>query len=385
LSEDQVKKKSQNFKINKMKKILLFLVLLCATMTQSQEKTFEKEVIKISKRIENITNQQKDSLKAKIIDIDNKLEAGEITKETSVTLKQEVAEYHARKIEKLVGEQERLLQLLVQDKTNGKIVSSEELTGNEDDDNTFTIGNKVFKLIFKDDEKNDEELDSFSKKEIFNKTSRRTTTQFVFAMGVNNVLNNDKLSSLNDSEYKFWQSHFYELGWTWKTRLTKDPSQVYFKYGVSFLWNNLRLKENRVHVKNGDNTEIQTYGNQLSESRLRHVQMNFPMHLEWDLSKNKTYSDGRVKDRTNNAIRLGVGGFVGFKLGTRQYLEYNDANGVDVEEVQFDNFNMNTVNYGLSAYLGYKSTSFHVKYDMNSLFKNTDTRNISLGIRLDLN
>ena len=368
-----------------MKKILLFLVLLCTTMTQSQEKTFEKEVIKISKRIENITNQQKDSLKAKIIDIDNRLEAGEITKETSVTLKQEVAEYHARKIEKLVGEQERLLQLLVQDKTNGKIASSEELNGNEDDDNTFTIGNKVFKLIFKDDEKNDEELDSVSKKEIFNKTSRRTTTQFVFALGVNNVLNNDKLSSLNDSEYKFWQSHFYELGWTWKTRLTKDPSQVYFKYGVSFLWNNLRLKENRIHVKNSDNTEIQTYGNQLSESRLRHVQMNFPMHLEWDLSKNKTYKDGRVKDRTNNAIRLGVGGFVGFKLGTRQYLEYKDANGVDIEEVQFDNFNMNTINYGLSAYLGYKSTSFYVKYDMNSLFKNTDTRNISLGIRLDLN
>jgi hypothetical protein len=384
LSEDQVKNKLQNFKINKMKKILLILVLLCTTMAQSQEKTFEKEVIKISKKIENITNQQKDSLKTKIIDIDKKLEKGEITKETLETLKQEVAAYHARNIEKLVGEQERLLQLLVQDKTNGKIASSEELKGNEDDDNTFTIGNKVFKLTLKDDGKNDEELDSVSKF-VFFKTSRRTTTQFVLAMGVNNVLNNDKLSSLNDSEYKFWQSHFYELGWTWKTRLTKDPSQVYFKYGVSFLWNNLRLKENRIHVKNGDDTEIQTYGNQLSESRLRHVQMNFPMHLEWDLSKNKTYKDGREKDRTNNAIRLGAGGFVGFKLGTRQYLEYNDVNGVDVEEVQFDNFNMNTVNYGLSAYLGYKSTSFYVKYDMNSLFKNTDTRNISLGIRLDLN
>jgi hypothetical protein len=383
LSKDQVKNKSQNFKMNKMNKILLILVLLSATMAQSQEKTFEKEVIKISKRIENITNQQKDSLKIKIIDIDKKLEKGEITKETSVTLKQEVASYHARRIEKLVGEQERLLQLLVQDKTNGKIASSEESITNEDDDNRFTIGNKVFKLIFKDDEQNDEDIDSVSKKEIFNKTSRRTTTQFVFAMGVNNVLNDDKLSSLNDSEYQFWQSHFYEVGWTWKTRLMEDPSQVYFKYGVSFLWNNLRLKENRIHVKNGDDTEIQTYGNQLSESRLRHVQMNFPMHLEWDLSKNKTDKDGRVKDRTNNAIRLGVGGFVGFKLGTRQYLEYNDINGVDVEEIQFDNFNMNTVNYGLSAYLGYKSTSFYVKYDLNPLFKDTETRNISMGIRLD--
>jgi hypothetical protein len=368
-----------------MKRILLILVLLCTTIAQSQEKTFEKEIIKISKRIEIITNQQKDSLKSKIIDIDKKLETGEITRETSASLKKDVAAYHARKIEELVGKQEHLLQLLVQDKTNGKIASSEEITTDKDDDNTFTIGNKVFKLTLKSDGKNEKDIDSVSKKELINKKSRRTTTQFVFAFGVNNVLNNNELSSLNDSEYKFWQSHFYELGWTWKTRFIEEPSNLYFKYGVSFLWNNLRLDDNKIHVKNGDITEIQTYANQLSESRLRHVQMNFPMHLEWDLSKNKTYDDGRVKDRTNKGVRLGVGGFVGFKLGTRQYLEYNDANGVDIEEIQFDNFNMNTVNYGLSAYLGYKSTSFYVKYDLNPLFKNTETKNISLGLRFDLN
>lgn len=368
-----------------MKRILLILVLLCTTMAQSQEKTFEKEVIKISKRIEIITNQQKDSLKSKIIDIDKKLETGEVTKETSETLKQEVAAYHARRIEKLVGEQERLLQLLVQDKTNGKIASSDDFFGEDEDYNTFTIGHKTFRLNVSDGDDDDKMVERKQKRNEKYESKRRTTTQFVFAMGVNNVLNNDEFSSLNDSEYKFWQSHFYELGWTWKTRFTQDPSQLYFKYGFSFLWNNLRLENNRIHVKNGDVTEIETYENKLSDSRLRHVQMNFPMHLEWDLSKNKTYKDGRVKDRTNNAVRLGVGGFVGFKLGTRQYLEYNDANGVEVEEVQFDNFNMNTVNYGLSAYLGYKDTSFYVKYDMNSLFKNTDTRNISLGIRLDLN
>ncbi|WP_339658538.1 hypothetical protein [uncultured Polaribacter sp.] len=368
-----------------MKRILLVLVLLCTTMAQSQEKTFEKEVIKISKRIEIITNQQKDSLKSKIIDIDKKLESGEISKETSETLKQEIAAYHARRIEKLVGEEERLLQLLVQDKTNGKIASSDNLSVAEGDDNTFTIGNKIFRLTLKDDDDDDKNDKKNTYNEVVNTSSRRTTTQFVFAMGVNNVLNNDQFSSLNDSDYKFWQSHFYELGWTWKTRFTENPSQLYFKYGVSFLWNNLRLEENKIHFKNGEFTEIQTYGNQLSESRLRHVQMNFPMHLEWDLSKNKTYDDGRVKDRTNNGVRLGVGGFVGFKLGTRQYLEYDDANGVAIEEVQYDNFNMNTVNYGLSAYLGYKSTSVYVKYDLNPLFKNTETRNISLGLRLDLN
>jgi uncharacterized membrane protein len=368
-----------------MKRILLILVLLCTTIAQSQEKTFEKEVSKISKRIELITKQQKDSLKAKVIDIDKKLDKGELTKTTAETLKKEVAAYHARRIEKLVGEQERLLQLLVQDKTNGKIASSEEPLTNEDEDNVFSIGNKTFRLNITEgdiEERNKNRKRRWKRK---NKKQRSTTTQFVFAMGINNVLNNDDLSSLETSEYQLWRSRFYELGWTWKTRFSKQPSNFYFKYGVSFLWNNLRLENNKIHVKNGGVTEIQAFPNQLSESRLRHVQMNFPVHLEWDFSKNKIYNDGRVRDRTNKSVRFGIGGFVGFKLGTRQYLEYKDSNGIDVEEVQFDNFNMNTVNYGVSSYLGDKDVSFDVKYDLNPLFKNTETRNISMGIRLDLN
>jgi len=367
-----------------MRRILLILMLFSTTIALSQEKkTFEKEVSKISKRIEKITKAQKDSVKIKVISIDKRLEKGEITKNTANILKKEVATFHARKIEKLVGEQERLLQLLVQDKTNGRIASSEDEVTTMDENNMFTIGNKTFRFKVEGEDRNNSERRR-KERDLKVRKDRSTTSQFVFAMGVNNVLNNDELRSLNNSEYKLWQSHFYELGWTWKRRLSKKPSQFYVKYGVSFLWNNLRLDNNKIHVKNGDITEIQTFSEQLTESRLRHVQMNLPMHLEWDLSKSKKYNEDRVIDRTNKSFRFGVGGFVGFKLGTRQYLEYKDVNNVAVEEVQYNNFNMNTVNYGISAYLGYKSTSFYVKYDLNSLFKNTETRNISMGIRLDL-
>lgn len=371
-----------------MKRILLILVLLSTTIAQSQEKTFEKEVSKISKRIERITKQQKDSLKAKVISIDKQMEKGEISASTAKTLKNEVAAYHARRIEKLVGEQERLLQLLVQDKTNGKIASSESVNRVEDDydeDNSFTIGNKTFRFNVIEGDKDEDKERRKKRWDRKNKDQRSTTTQFIFAMGVNNVLNDNKLSSLNNSEYQLWRSRFYELGFSWKTRFSKKPSQLYFKYGVSFLWNNLRLEDNRIHVKNAGFTEIQTFNDQLSESRLRHVQMNFPVHLEWDFSKNKIYNSGRVRDRTNRSIRLGVGGFVGFKLGTRQYLEYRDVNNVEVEEIQFDNFNMNIFNYGLSSYIGYRDTSFYVKYDLNPLFQDTETRNISMGIRFDFN
>ncbi len=360
-----------------MKNTLLIIVLLCTTIAFSQEKTFEKEVSKISKKITLITQQEKDSLKEKVKAIDARVEKKELTKEEADTLKKEAAAYHAKNIEVRVGIQEQKLQQLVQDKINGKIASSEN---DYDDDNTFTIGNKTYQFKFNEKKREYREKRENRRK----KKNRITTTQFVFAMGVNNVLIDNKFASLDNSEYKFWQSHFYEIGFTWKTRFTKKPSSLYLKYGVSFLWNNLRAENNKYHVVSGNSTALQTHPNTLSENRLRHVQMTFPVHFEFDFSKSKKYDDGFLRDRTHRSVRLGLGAFVGFKLGSRQYLEFTNGQGNKIEEIQKGGFNMNRVNYGLSAYLGYKSTSLYVKYDLNPLFKNTNTRNISLGLRFDL-
>ncbi|AUC84391.1 hypothetical protein CW731_03345 [Polaribacter sp. ALD11] len=368
-----------------MKKVTILLLLFVTIAVTAQEKrTFEKEVIKISEKIEMITKTQKDSLKMEVIVIDGKLKKGEITKSTAELLKKEIANYHAKQIETKVSEQEHLLQVLVQEKTDGKILSSKESNLNDDEVNTFKVGSKTFSFTVS----NNDTIDKSKQEKRWRrngKSNRRTTTQFVFALGVNNVLKDHKLGSLSDSEYKVWASHFYELGFTWKTRVKREASELYFKYGLSFLWNNLRLDDNQHHVKNGDKTELEIYTHNLIESRLRHVQMNLPLHLEWDFSKNKKYKDGFIYDRTNRSLRVGVGGFVGIKLGTRQYLEYEDTRRVEVKEVQFNNFNMNTINYGLSAYVGYQSTSLYIKYDLNPLFKDTEIRNISMGIRLDLN
>jgi hypothetical protein len=277
--------------------------------------------------------------------------------------------------------QEVLLQKLVQDKTNGKILSTTK-ESSEDKSFTFSIGTKG--ILFTKNVAIDS-VDTASQVNIKVAKNKETTTQFVFATGVNNVIQDHNLNTLNTSGYKFWQSHFYEIGMSGKTRLTKEASQMYFKYGVSFLWNNLRLDENKYHVKNENITSIEAFPSQLSESRLRHVQMNFPVHLEWDFSKNKKDEDGLVIDGANSSVRLGIGGFVGFKLGTRQYLEYKDEANIKIAEVQYNNFNMNTVNYGLSAYVGYKATSLYVKYDLNPLFTETEIRNVSMGIRFDLN
>ena len=374
-----------------MKRILLVLVLFCTTIAFSQEKNFEDEVQKISKRIELITKTEKAALKEKVELINKRLDKNEITSDQAQKLKKEAADFHAKVIAGKVAVEEGKLQLLVQDKANGKIKSKPKRETDFDDHNdSFRIGRKTFRISVKDDDdyssrRNNRWKNRKSKWDDKGKRNRSTTTQFIFALGVNNVLVDDKLSTLESSDYQFWQSHFYELGWTWKTRMDRDASKLYFKYGVSFLWNNLRAKNNKYHVVNGGKTDLVVHPEKLTENRLRHVQMNFPVHFEWDFSRNGEYSDGHKRDRTNQSVRLGLGGFVGFKLGTRQYIEYRNSSDVKVEELQKDNFNMNILNYGLSAYVAYRSTGFYVKYDMNSLFKNTEVRNISLGLRFDFN
>ncbi|WP_431167065.1 hypothetical protein [Tenacibaculum halocynthiae] len=352
-----------------MIRIILILVLFSTTIAFSQERVFEKEVNKISKKIDKITRQQKDSLKQKIKLINKDLKENKITKEQALLQKNEAANYHAKQIEVKVSLQEHKLQELVQDKTNGKIASVEE-------DDSFSIrffDNDI--IVF----------DGKNKKRKKKKYNKRTTSQFVFAFGVNNVLENNEFNSLNNSQYRFWQSHFYELGFTFKTRFSKEASKLYFKYGLSFLWNNLRAKNNQHHVVNNGVTNLEQHVKSLSESRLRHVQMTFPMHLEFDFSKNKKLSEGRVIDKTHDGLRFGIGGFFGFKLGTRQYLEFENNESIRVEEVQKGDFNMNTVNYGLSTYLAYEGIGLYAKYDLNPLFKGTETRNISLGVRFDIN
>lgn len=361
-----------------MKRIVLILVLFCTTIAQIQGQTFEDEVKRISKKIDRITNQQKDSLKMKVKEINLQLEKGTITKTKADELKKQAAVYHAQKIETLVAIQEKKLQQLVQDKVDGKILGEDKYY----EESTFSIGSRTFQLRLTDEDYYDRQ--ERRKRRWKRRYTRRTTSQFVFAMGANNVLVDNKLSSLDDSPYQFWRSRFYEVGFTWKYRLSREASQAYLKYGFSFLWNNLRPEGNQYHVVNGPQTELQNFQFDLSESRLRHVQMTFPVHFEFDFSKDRTYDDGTFRDYRNRSFRLGLGGFVGFKMGTRQYLEYRNTAGTEVEELQKGSFNQNIYSYGLSAYFAYRSTGLYVKYDLNPLFKDTNTRNISMGIRLDL-
>jgi len=110
----------------------------------------------------------------------------------------------------------------------------------------------------------------------------------------------------------------------------------------------------------------------------------FPVHFEFGPSKFKE-SENKVRYSLRNQFRVGLGGYGGFNLGTRQKLKY-DRNGENVKDKLKREYNTTNFVYGLSAYAGFDGVLLYLKYDLNPIFKDAEIeqRNISLGLRFDL-
>jgi len=353
-----------------MKNFTLYLAVaacLLASKLTAQE-SFEYRAKAIAEKIENITREEKALLKSDLEDVNKELETGTITKAQADEKKMKLAETRSKNIETRITLAEDELKDLVKQKVDGKI---KEVS----DQDRYVISIKRKK--YKNTEKYKKWKDSLA-----NAGERRTTSQFVFALGVNNLVT-DK--SVANSDYRYLGSHFYEWGVTANTRLFKNDNLLHLKYGVSLMYNNLRPTDNRLFVVNGNQTNLETSSINLDESRLRNVFLTVPLHLEFDFTKAKT-KEGKKTFKTHNSVRLGIGGYAGLRVKSKQKLSYKlDGNDFDTKEK--GDFNVNDFIYGVSTYIGYKETSLYLKYDLNPMFSNNAIKqnNISLGIRFDFN
>ncbi len=215
-----------------------------------------------------------------------------------------------------------------------------------------------------------------------NRHYKRTTSQMVFAAGLNNLVT-DK--SIQNSDFRYLGSHFYELGLTYNNRILKNDNLLHAKYGLSVMYNNLRATNNRNFVVEGHQTNLEVNPVTQEDSRFRTVSVVLPLHLEIDFSGNGT-RDGRPFFKTHDSFRLGLGGYFGANVKSKQIIKYEDDDYKSKERMKGD-FNVTPFVYGVSAYVGYESTSLYLKYDLNPLFKDNAVKqnNVSLGVRFDFN
>ena len=347
-----------------MRNFTIYLVLLLCLYANKMlgQDTFENRAKNIATTIENITKEEKEALKIEVEAVNDQLIDGVISKEEADNKKKVLAEARAINIEKKVASQQEALKILVQEKVDGKISETDTLK-------------KPYKLILKL-EKGDKGYENK------NRNEKRTTTQVVFAAGLNNLVT-DK--SVRKSDFRYIGSHFYEWGLTYNTRILKNDNLLHAKYGFSVMYNNLRPTENKRYVVNGNQTYLEINPTYQEDSRFRTVSLVIPLHLELDFSENKT-SESKTYFKSHDNFRVGFGGYFGTNVKSKQIIKYEDGDYKSKERVKGD-FNVNNFVYGLSTYVGYKATSLYLKYDLNPLFTDNVLKqnNVSLGIRFDFN
>lgn len=347
-----------------MQKIILYISIALLTLVNkvcAQEKTFEQKAKEIAVQIKTIAEEEKRALKSEVEALDKAVELGKMTKEEAKTSKAKIAEERAKNIETKIAEQEKALRDLV----NGNV--NEEESNDSLKKNSFAIPGG-----FK------------SKNYDKNKSENRTTSQAVFAVGYNNLVTNNMVAN---SQFGYGRSGFWEWGVTWNTRLSNNSNLVHLKYGAGFMYNSLHATDNRIFADSNNQTVLVDAGVETKAKRtyFKNVYFVVPLHLEFDFSKTKMVDDKKIF-KSHTGARFGIGGFVGVNTNSKQFIEY-EQNGYKFKEKQKGDFNVNDFTYGVSTYIGYRSTSLYLKYDLNPIFKNNpvDQNNISLGIRFDWN
>ena len=329
-----------------------------------QDKEDQLEYLKAKREL--LISGEKEVLKRRVVYINQKLEKGEITQEEAEKQKKEFAEKAALNIENETAIIDNQIALV---NRNGKInnnVGTQVVIGFGQEDGA---GKKIYGLSVNDGK-------------VINKKNydTRTISSFVMAVGFSNNLIDG--SSLGDT-YSIGRSGFTEFGWSWATRILDNSNALRFKYGFSFNFTRLAPVDEQILVDTGEQTILAPFEGDLRIAQFRNTQLIIPVFLELGPSK-RIQKEDYVRYSTHKRFKLGLGGFAGLNIGTKQKI-ISTVDGDRVKENTRKNFNTNNFVYGLNGYVGVGSTSLYVKYDLNPLFKNNPVEQniLSLGIRFD--
>ncbi|MGB5359190.1 MAG: hypothetical protein WBN27_04530 [Eudoraea sp.] len=346
------------------------VVIMCfIANTLVAQDNYKEKINDLKEQKEKITLEEKEALKVEVESINKRLEKSEITTDEANKLKDEAARKRALNIENRLTIIDNKIVLLERNK--GEVLDIEE------DDNSWDDNEGVTIRIDGD------EWEITDNKYGWSKYGRRTYSDFIVAFGLNNAIIEGQ--SLNDTPYKVGGSRFFEMGWAWRTRVFNKSNAVRFHYGFSFQFNGLKSKDNLYYVVNDQGETVQEeFPFNLSKSKLKLENLVFPIHFEFGPSRTRI-SGNDVRYSLRHQFRIGLGGYGGFNMGTRQKLKYNESGSNQKLKIK-GGLNSNPFIYGLSAYMGVDCFLLYVKYDLNPIFKSpsVEQRNISMGLRFDI-
>ena len=219
--------------------------------------------------------------------------------------------------------------------------------------------------------------DDFRKYSYIDHKIDRTDNNFNIDLGTNNWLERDyQFPQDNNRNYSVrpWGSWYVGLSSINKTWIG-GPLFLDWGFGVSFY--NWKMEDPNYQVIKGidsvqfvlpTNTDINPQKSKLAASYI-----NFQMVPMFDFAQGRrkvnAFEKGsmRIKRYRHDGIRFGVGGYAGYRIGSRSKFVYLD--GGDKEKmIDKDNYYLNNLRYGLRAQFGFRDIDFFATYDLNDVF-----------------
>ncbi|MFC5270153.1 outer membrane beta-barrel protein [Adhaeribacter terreus] len=193
--------------------------------------------------------------------------------------------------------------------------------------------------------------------------NRRHQSGMNFDLGFNTFLNTEG-TALDEAGLRTWGSRYVSINPYYQVRIGGVKSPLHLRTGVDFSFNNYMFDKNYVLLEDETSGRSETVlvkdpqNRNLEKSKLATSSANIPLMIIMDFDDKKGKS----------AFRFGVGGFVGYRLGSHTKIKYN-LEGDDKKDKDQGNFNLEDLQYGLKATIGYRGFDLFANYNLNELFK----------------
>lgn len=192
-------------------------------------------------------------------------------------------------------------------------------------------------------------------------------------LGFNTFLNT-KDNMLDQAGLKPWGSRYISFNPYYMVRIGGKESPLRLRSGLDFAFNNYMFDNNYVLIESEAGgtsyTEFKKDSRGLDKTKLATSSVNLPLMAIVDFKKPD--------------FRFGVGGFIGYRLGSHTKIKYNQE-GDEKKDKDQGNFNLEDLQYGAKFTIGYRGLDLFANYNLNELFKDGRGPNanvLSFGITL---
>ena len=223
-----------------------------------------------------------------------------------------------------------------------------------------------------DSDRDDDDEEEWSREEKHRRGRIGRTWQTTnLDLGINNYLSeSDQFPDRNENHsVRPWGSWYLGIN---SLQRTKAGRNFFIEWGLGVSWYNFKF-QNDLMTLNSTPEEV-SFSPVLAnpeydyiKSKLRVTYINASLVPVLDFGNRGRRA--RIWDSYGSQFRIGIGPYVGYKIGSKSKTVYLDEEDHRKKEKNRDSFYLNDLRYGARLQVGFRSTDFFINYDANELFK----------------